>query len=125
MRGDRIRFGWRTLLGTILVAVVILQGFDSSFVVDGDTLGILGMLLVLALAGELESAKFAGFDVRFRRRALTQIEHEADGLPPSDAGPHEEAEHALVIAEQAVPAHTSLRSLAREDPKGGCACLPI
>jgi hypothetical protein len=119
MRGDRVRFGWRTLLGIVLVTVVILHGFDSSFVVDGDTLGVLGMLLVLALAGELESAKFAGFDVRFRRRALSQIEHEVDGLPPADAGPdsHEEAEPDLVARQPTARAHMSLRSLAREDPK--------
>ena len=119
MRGDRVRFGWRALLGIVLVTVVVLHGFDSSFVVDGDTLGVLSMLLVLALAGELESAKFAGFDVRFRRHALSQIEHEVDGLPPSDAGldSHEEAEPDLSVREPTARAHMSLRSLAREDPK--------
>ncbi|HSZ06520.1 MAG TPA: hypothetical protein VK778_15130 [Solirubrobacteraceae bacterium] len=119
MRGDRVRFGWRTLLGVVLVTVVTLHGFDSSFVIDGDTLGVLGMLLVLALAGELESAKFAGFDVRFRRRALSQIEHEVDDLPPSDAERDntEEAESEHAVEQRTVWAHPSLRSLAREDPK--------
>ena len=120
MRGDRVRFGWRTLLGFVLVTVVILHGFDSSFVIDGDTLGVLGMLLVLALAGELESAKFAGFDVRFRRRALSQIEHEVESLPPSDAQPdshEEEAEPDLLVRGPTARAHMSLSSLAQEDPK--------
>lgn len=84
MRGDGIRFGWRTLVGVLLLGTLLLHGFDPSFAVDGYTMGILGLLLVLALAGELESARVAGVGIRFRRLTLQRIESDLDDLPPPD-----------------------------------------
>jgi hypothetical protein len=82
MRGDGLRLGWRALVGIVLVGVLFLHGFDSSFSLDGYSMGILGLLVVLALAGELESARVGGIDIRFRKLALRQIEIDLDDLPP-------------------------------------------
>jgi hypothetical protein len=80
MRGDGLRLGWRALVGIVLVGVLFLHGFDSSFSLDGYSMGILGFLVVLALAGELESARVGGIDIRFRKLALRQIEIDLDDL---------------------------------------------
>lgn len=90
MRGDGIRLGWRSLVGVVLIVTLLLHGFDAAFVADGYTLSILGLLVVLALAGELESARVAGIDVRFRRLTLSRIEQELDELPPSSTPEEEE-----------------------------------
>lgn len=82
MRGDGLRLGWRALVGIVLVGVLFLHGFDSSFSLDGYSMGILGFLVVLALAGELESARVGGIDIRFRKLALQQIEIDLNDLPP-------------------------------------------
>lgn len=82
MRGDGLRLGWRVLVGIVLVGVLFLHGFDSSFSLDGYSMGILGFLVVLALAGELESARVAGVDIKFRKLALQQIEVDINDLPP-------------------------------------------
>lgn len=81
MRGDGLRLGWRALVGIVLVGVLFLHGFDSSFSLDGYAMGILGFLVVLALAGELESARVGGIDIRFRKLALQQIEIDLNDLP--------------------------------------------
>jgi len=80
IRGDGVRFGWRSLVGVILVAVLLLHGFDRSFVIDGYTMSILGLLVVLALAGELESARIGGFEVKFRKALLARLEQEVDAV---------------------------------------------
>lgn len=81
MRGDGLRLGWRVLVGIVLIGVLFLHGFDSSFSLDGYSMGILGLLVVLALAGELESARVGGIDIRFRKLALQQIEIDLNDLP--------------------------------------------
>lgn len=121
MRGDRVRLGWRALLGVVLVGVVVLHGFDRSFSLDGYSLSLLSMLLILALAGELESAKFAGLDVRFRRQTLLRIEAEVDDLPPPNVEPADgdadETAASEMQEERTEPMQADLRSLAREEPR--------
>lgn len=121
MSGDRVRMGWRALVGAMLVGLVLLHGFDRSFSFDGYTVGLLGMLLVLALAGELESATFAGFDVRFRRRALMRIEEEVEDLPSPDTQPEDddvdEAAANELREERTEQTLADLRSLARDEPR--------
>ena len=107
MRGDGLRLGWRTLVGVVLVATLFLHGFDPSFSVDGYTMGVLGLLLVLALAGELEFARVAGIGIRFRRLALQRIESDLDDLPPPgqvDGPPEDEGDDGGGSCFGAVPA---------------------
>lgn len=71
--------------------MLFLHGFCASFVTDGYTMGILGLLVVLALAGELESARVGAFQIKFRRLALQRIESGLDDLSPdSGQGPEPE-----------------------------------
>jgi len=81
-------------VGVVLVGVLFLHGFDSSFSLDGYSMGILGLLVVLALAGELESARVGGIDIKFRKLALRQIEIDLDDLrsPGQVDGPVDEGD---------------------------------
>jgi hypothetical protein len=118
MRGDPLRVGWRVAVGVLLVTVLLVHGFDGNFAVDGYTVTILGLLVVLALAGELDSAKLPGLDVRFRRKALSEIE-EGMGDPPSATAPAEgTADGPPEELKEPPPeeAEAELRSLAQEDP---------
>jgi hypothetical protein len=133
MRGDRVRLGWRAALGTVLVTVLLLHGFDHSFVLDGYTISLLGMLLILALAGELESARLPGVDVRFRRQRLARIEREIDELPPPEVQSPglepdtAEADGSCVIEhverERTERSQAELRSLARDEPTTAVAAF--
>lgn len=67
-----------------LVVVLVLHGFCGSFVADGYTMGILGLLVLLALAGELESARVGAFQFKFRELAIQRIESGLDDLPPDE-----------------------------------------
>jgi hypothetical protein len=76
MRGDVFRPGWRSLVGAVVLAVLLLHGFDASFTVDGYTLSMLALLVLLALAGELELARIGGFEFKFREALLSRAEHD-------------------------------------------------
>jgi hypothetical protein len=118
IRGDGIRLGWRSLVGALLVVVLLLHGFDRSFVVDGYTVSILGLLVVLALAGELESARVGGFEVKFRKALLARLEQEIDAVVAEEEfgeGPEGESEEDQPETDQAV-SPADLRSVAMADP---------
>lgn len=78
MRGDDVRLGWRSITASVVVAVLLLHALDSRFLVDGYTMALLALLIFLALAGELESARITGFEMRFRKAVLRQIERNLD-----------------------------------------------
>jgi len=119
MRGDGLRLGWRALVGILLVGVLFLHGFDSSFSLDGYSMAILGFLIVLALAGELESARVGGIDIRFRKLALQQIEIDLNDLPaPGQADePRDEGDDEGEPASESHPSPSEdLRAVAQAEP---------
>jgi hypothetical protein len=84
-------------------------------------MGILGLLIVLALAGELESARVAGIDIRFRKLALQRIERELDDLSPPSAQvdePEEEGDEGggATVSDRRRPPPDDLRAAARVEP---------
>ncbi|HUY24706.1 MAG TPA: hypothetical protein VMV09_05300 [Candidatus Saccharimonadales bacterium] len=64
----------RALLAGLVAALIIVHGVVPDFRVDGYTIGLIGLLLVLVLTPLLESASFMGGGVRFRTtEAVTRL----------------------------------------------------
>lgn len=117
----------RALLGSLVVVLLALHGFwPGFFLVDSYTLGLIGVLLLLALRPLLKSANVAGVaGVEFRDELeageanALQIEAKIEERAPAPDRPGIEDVHALFT----IPDY--LRELAERDPNVALTGLRI
>jgi hypothetical protein len=114
MRGDRIQLGWRLLVSGLLVVLIALHGFDQAFDLDGYSMGLIGLLFVLALAADLESARVGAVDVKFRKDQLAKLEKDVQELPKESVTAGQGPQHEPVTREEMTSEREAIAKVRQE-----------